>query len=195
MLFTNLGWQMIFSLNHLRRRLYLRMGGSSLQIDNADHIKTMIQKGNDINTMDEHGWTALLYAASFCNTELVEQLLAAGADAAHRANDSWTAAHSACAVRSQEVDVPDVDTVASDIIRRLVAAGARAGATDARGRTPLMIAAGNDGSIKRVQTLLELGAQTEELDDQENSALIYAACTGNRKVVDLLLAQPKPGKR
>ena len=56
-----------------------------------DKIRSCIAGGVDVNAKDNHGWTALLYAVYYGNTEMAKLLISAGADVDIKNNYGYTA--------------------------------------------------------------------------------------------------------
>lgn len=79
------------------------------------------------------------------------------------------------------VDANDLDRV-----RTLLLSGTPPNATDAGGRTPLVIAA-RDGRTAMVRELLRFGAPPDQADSLGNTPLFWAADTGDAGIVRALL--------
>lgn len=102
-----------------------------------------------------------------CNGDLVEHLLAGGADPA----------------LPDERGTPPLVAVAKclsgrESVRKLLDAGADVNDPDATGRTPLIAAAGR-GSQETAQQLLQRGADLEAIDDRGWTALTVSAASAN----------------
>ena len=143
-----------------------------------DEIKTLILEKADVNTTSGNGFTALYYAAYFNHKDIVESLLAAGADidtecGQYKTTSLFIAAGSGYI----------------DIVKLLLDAGAdkeiKGGVL---GGTPLFMAA-KDGHTSIVQLLLEAGADKDAKSQLgEATPLFIAAENGHAEVVKLLLS-------
>jgi ankyrin repeat protein/serine/threonine protein kinase len=131
--------------------------------------------GVDVDSADDAGWTPL-YAASECGSaEVVELLLRSGAsvNAKNNANRSplWIA--------SSKGHVNVVQLL-------LGARGTNVDAEDAKGVTPLHIAA-DYGSAEVVKLLMGKGANVNAKDVGKHTPLLVASFKGHATVVQLLL--------
>ena len=150
-----------------------------------DKIRSCIAGGVDVNAKDNHGWTALLYAVYYGNTEIEKLLISAGADVNARDNNGSTALIWAATNRSTEIE----------IIKLLIAAGAdvnvkpyagRHGATD-DGFTALMWSAKN-GRVEIANILLAAGADINDRDDYGCTSLMIAVNHCHTETAKLLIA-------
>ncbi|XP_046983414.1 BRCA1-associated RING domain protein 1-like [Schistocerca americana] len=92
-------------------------------------LRALIAAGADVGARGgQWGWTALHWAASRGDVEVVRLLLEAGAAVDARDKDGWTPLHCAAAYRQAEV------------VAALLDAGADRGATGSGGETPLDLA-------------------------------------------------------
>jgi ankyrin repeat protein len=155
-----------------------------------DVAPVLIAHGADLRARDKHGETPIQVAATFGQARVMTLLLAAGANANAVAPKERPPLHSAVG------GVPgasDAETGLA-VTRLLLAAGADVNAKDpGDGRTALIDAigsgprAGNVDNEPMVALLVEHGADVRTRDSQGNAALGYAAGTGNRRIVALLL--------
>uniref|UniRef100_A0A8C0W3B5 Neurogenic locus notch protein 4 n=1 Tax=Castor canadensis TaxID=51338 RepID=A0A8C0W3B5_CASCN len=109
-----------------------------------------------VDARTEDGTTPLMLAARLAVEDLVEELIAAGADVGARDKRGKTALHWAAAVNNARA------------ARSLLQAGADKDAQDSREQTPLFLAA-REGAVEVAQLLLGLGA-TRGLRDQAGLA-------------------------
>ena len=61
------------------------------QKGDADDVKELIQKGVDVNAVNEHKWTALRIALWMGNVDVAKVLIRNGADVNAVTKDKWTA--------------------------------------------------------------------------------------------------------
>ena len=123
-------------------------------------------------------WTALTYASSEGHLDIMEALLAAGADkdkSSRRNANSTPLIHAAQNGRVE-------------CLRFLLAAGADLDKADNYGYTPL-IRASIDGHVECFKVLLAAGADKDKDDDYGNTPLIYAAENGHVECVKALLGE------
>jgi ankyrin repeat protein len=131
----------------------------------------------DPQLLDAHGpdgWTALHLAAHHGHRQVVEALLARGADLHSRSRNARenTPLHAAAAGRRAEI---------ADL---LLAHGADVRAA-AAGWTPLHLAAGN-GSVELAEVLLAAGAEVEARGPDGRTPLAIAVERRHDRVADLL---------
>ncbi|MCB9134287.1 MAG: ankyrin repeat domain-containing protein [Anaerolineales bacterium] len=147
-------------------------------------VREYIQQGISPNLRDQHGETALTWAAHLGHTAVVKDLLAAGADRETvgtflQATPLQLAAH-----RGHRGIVA------------LLAVFADVNVRDLHGTTALMLALdpkeASQIASHRVyailQTLIQAGAMLDLQDQQGNTALIWAVQTGNIEATRLLYA-------
>jgi len=158
----------------------ITFAGSPSLLDTAesgDHIAAMrlaSTKGADVNTAGADGTTAIMYAASNNDLELVRALIKAGANV-KLANQFGTSAITEAAIIGS-----------APIIQALIKAGADPNFKTPNGETPLMAAA-RTGKIDAAKALLDSGA---DINAKENwggkSALMWAAAQSQADMVKFL---------
>ncbi|MBI2686135.1 MAG: ankyrin repeat domain-containing protein [Acidobacteria bacterium] len=173
----------------------------SAAMGSLDGLKTLVERGADVNAADNGGSTPLLWAA--CDPARVSVLLAKGASATAKTKAGRTALMAAAGCEAAEESVKmllakgaGVNDIAQDrqtplmeaafngsasMMRLLVNAGADVNTADEGGWTPLMGAVGW-GDVALVKTMLAKGAKV-------NAANVFAG-----KVVhgDIVLKQLTP---
>ena len=120
--------------------------GESASIEKVEIMRTLIDRGINVNLTDDRGTTALMIAARNYNADTVSQLIAAGADVNARSSDG---------------DTPIIFAAYSgdiDIARVLIEAGADVYATNNMGFSALSIAAQSYNT-----ELLNLLSEAEEI--------------------------------
>jgi ankyrin repeat protein len=146
---------------------------------NADlpAARELIASGVDVNVVDKAvGITALMQAVNFCNQEMVELLLAAGADVNARGESGETA----LMMLSNETTTETIWT--------LISAGAKVNRSDSEGMTPLMSAVGVNNE-PAIHALVEAGAKINARDHDGKTALIRAAEYGRIECLKALLSE------
>jgi len=139
-------------------------------------VRTLVQKGGDVNAAQGDGMTALHWAASHGDADLVGVLLYAGANV--RAT-TRLGGYAAIHLASQ--------TGSAAIIKALVAAGASASSPTSTGATPLMLAAAA-GQLDAVNALLDLKADPNASEKAHGeTALMFAAALDRSDVARALL--------
>jgi ankyrin repeat protein len=139
-------------------------------------VRALLRRGAEVNAAQGDGMTALHWAASKGNAEMVGVLLKAGASVKTTTRiDSATPLHLAAAAGS----APALDG--------LIAAGADINAVTAPGTTALMLAAAA-GSPDAVKVLLAHGANPNARESAKgHTALMFAAAANRTDAVKVLL--------
>jgi ankyrin repeat protein len=138
-------------------------------------LRSLVQKGANVNATDGDGATALHWASYHDDMESADLLIKAGAKV-NAANDlGATPLWAACQNGSE------------GMVKRLLTAGANPNAKLISGETPLMVAA-RAGSVGVVQQLLAKGADPNAKASRDQTALMWAVAQKHPDVVKLLLA-------
>ena len=133
------------------------------------------QKGFDIDARDGVGWTALMMAASLKDGDnMVDLLLAKGADVDEKTNNGQTALFFCCSKSNLET------------ARKLIAHNASARVKDKRGQMPLHRAAAV-GSVPIVKLLLDNRSPVNATDIDGCAALHHAIAEGHGDTALVLL--------
>lgn len=158
----------------------------------AAWVKELLNTGEDPDTADRGGYTALHLAAERGKLKAVEALLAAKRQWVCKWSPGWV----------RKVPRTNVNAVAkngatalilaasgghADVVRALLAAGADKDAKAKSGATALFIAAQN-GQAGAVQALIDGGADVNFRADDGHTALYLAAYRGHFEAVQVLLA-------
>jgi ankyrin repeat protein len=145
-------------------------------LNKADRLAMLMRGGRDaINAHSADGWTPLALAAYFGAPAAARLLLAAGADHTLRSTNEAgnQPLHAATAGKQQ------------DVIELLVESGADINAQDARGWTPLNIAA-HDGPIATIRYLLAHGADPGIPNNEGRTPLQTAEHEGRDAAAEVL---------
>jgi ankyrin repeat protein/L-ascorbate metabolism protein UlaG (beta-lactamase superfamily) len=138
-------------------------------------IKALVAKDpKAVNAVDELGQTPLLLAAAGGHKDVVDLLIAKGADVKAVCRDGRNLLHSAAAGGLV------------DLMERLVRAGFPVDGPDRYGRTPLLKAA-EGGSDTAAEFLLSRGANVMSRDYYDQTPLHEAAFSGNLRLLDILV--------
>ncbi len=159
---------------------------------NLSEVKILIDNGANVNATNENGWTSLIIASEYGQSEVAKLLLGNGANVNYE-NKGWTA----LMIAAQEDQ--------SKVAKVLLDHGANANYEDKDGWTALMIAA-KEGQSKVTKVLLENGANVDhklekkEIDEKEAlleaitgqngwgwTALMMAVSEGHGEVAKVLL--------
>ena len=174
----------------------------------ADTVRTLLERGVDVDIAETDGTTALHWAAYRGDVETAQLLLDAGADAG-AANRYGVTPLTLAAGRGNapivealldagadpNATLPEGETVLMtaartgdvDVLRLLLARGADLRARESwRGQTALHWAAAENHPAA-VHTLVELGADVDERSTAGWSALLYAVRAGKSEAVSALL--------
>jgi len=162
-------------------------------------VKERAAAGENVNDVDEYGWTALMWALYYERGEVVEFLLASSADinlCSTQKYKSFPAGTSALAIAVQRGREDDAKT--------LLARGAKKDAVDAKGNTIVSLAtqSGNFGILKLLGVSrtgskelddlfkeLEAGKKVNDADLDGWTPLIWAAYMQNPSALEELLGK------
>ena len=173
-------------------------------------VRLLLDKGSDINYINEYGANALFYAIARGNNEVAKILLERGADAnivasygpygnitplALASTLGLTDIISSLLIGKSNINFKMRDgrtaliwaAIAgkSEAVNSLIMNKADLNIADNDGKTALMFAAEN-GDYASVEYLINAGAHLNTLDKFSKTALMYAMENGNTDVVDLL---------
>jgi ankyrin repeat protein len=138
-------------------------------------VRSLITQHIDVNAVEVDGSTALHWAAQRDNLEIVDLLLAAGANAKASTRYNVTPLSLACMNGNAAV------------VERLLAAGVDANSTSEEGQTALMTAS-LTGKVDAIKALLAHGAVVNVKEPiKGQTALMWAASEGNADAAALLV--------
>ena len=144
----------------------------AIRDNNLTSLRDLIKTG-EVNAPDKRGSTPLMFAAAYGSLSAMKALIAAGADVNGK----------------NAFDATALMWCASDLekVKLLVEHGADVNARSRPGRTPLIIAAANDGGAPVVKLLLDKGADPSVRDSTGTTALTAAAEANDTASVRYLL--------
>ncbi|HEV8066271.1 MAG TPA: ankyrin repeat domain-containing protein [Planctomycetaceae bacterium] len=175
----------------------------------AEVVKLLCDAGADAR--DGYlGYTALMSAVEGRDREVIQLLLAKGADAKSKNRAGWTALHAAAEtgdwnttkdLLAHGAEPNAADTIQGrtpllwaaagghgDVARLLLDHGARGNVSETLGgTTPLICAAGSErGDVGLVKVLLDRGARVDDEDVNGASALDWARRRGSLEILEVL---------
>lgn len=140
-----------------------------------DALRTLLQKGANVNEAEADGATALHWASYRDDVQIADALLKAGAKV-NTANDLGTTALWMASQNGSDA-----------MVKRLLDAGANPNLALLSGETPLMVAA-RTGSASVAQLLIAKGANVNAFGTRKQNALMWAVGQKHPEVVKVLLA-------
>lgn len=147
--------------------------------NNIKELQRLLATGDNINSKDRYGYTALMWAAYSGHAAVAQCLLTAGSDL--EAKDKL--GHTALRWAAQNGHVA--------VVQCLVTAGAELEAKDKWGMTALMCAS-YEGHVAVGQFLLAAGAELEAKDNSDKTAFMRATQNGYLAMAQYLVYSGKP---
>jgi TPR repeat protein len=144
--------------------------------NNIALVKSLIEKGANVNAADQLGWSPLHYAAYRGHKQTAELLLNSGAIVNAKADNGVRPLHLA-AEQGQTA-----------LVKLLLGKGADVNVRQVQGWTSLGLAA-QKGHLETVKLLLEKGADVNSKSKSGLTPLHTAVSKGSREVVELLLSK------
>ncbi|KAJ7386257.1 hypothetical protein OS493_010661 [Desmophyllum pertusum] len=158
----------------LNWRTVLHVAVACADIETVDLI---LENGghNLLESKDQYGKTAMHYAASRCNVDIINRLILVGADVRAKDNEERIPLHLAA------------ESGVIDVVRSLLSACPESvNDIDYGSRTPLHCAAA-EGRAEVATHLLQNGAEVDYRDDERYTPIFHAAIHGCPRTVDTLL--------
>ena len=141
----------------------------------AETVQRLLDRGFDIEEINNEEKTALHVASRTGNTETVLALIENGADIEAVDHKSYTPLHKASIYGN------------TDTVLALIENGADIHARDSSGDTPLHLAAGSQGNAEIIIALAENGADIDAIDDSYGSTPLHSAAVVNPALVPMLV--------
>jgi ankyrin repeat protein len=142
-------------------------------------ILASLNKGMPVNYKDADNNSALLYASFNGHAEAMQALLEAGADVNHHGMKGVTPLIMACGPRPHGFP---------DAVRLLVANGAEINAVDDNEQFTALMYAAVEGLTDVVDILLEAGADPTMVDEDGDTAAVFARQSGATDIANKLQA-------
>jgi hypothetical protein len=130
----------------------------------VDEVRRLLQRGEDVNAVDETGWTALMIAAVTVQPQAISALLDGGARVDQQDRHGDTALIGCAAVRFGNLHL------AAGIIGSLLSHGASVETTNDLGESALMWAS-RAGNVESIDVLMKAGANPSRRDQSGQTAL------------------------
>jgi len=150
---------------------------------NEEIVRLLLQYGAELNARNDHGASAIIIAAEYCNSHHVSTLAAAGANPNLKTNTGRTALMSL--VAKNHSSSHKTCAAYEDSVRAVIEKGADVNARDNYGVTPLMLHTWAGGSSEIRDLLLSNGALRSDIEQNEN--LIKAIKAGDSAKVSAAL--------
>lgn len=161
------------NVNTLNKKLLV----AAVSATKAKEIRELLNKGADINTVNEWGMTPLMLAAqNNPAVAILNQLLASGADISatepkYRSNPLHLAANKSTNPK---------------IIEALIKAGCDLNSRNYLGETPLIMAVNSNEETRVVSALIKAGADINATDYQGHSVVEYARAQKRTYIINTL---------
>jgi ankyrin repeat protein len=143
---------------------------------NIEAVKRHLAAGANVNAPNTYGWTALYWASSRGHKEIVELLIANGADVNQTSDRGDTPLDGAIDPHPTLDPQPEI----ADLLRK------HGGKTSAG--LSIYVAA-TQGNIEAVKQHLASGTEVDARDRQDKTPLQHAVFWGNKEIVKLLIAK------
>ncbi|KAH9247055.1 hypothetical protein BASA81_015407 [Batrachochytrium salamandrivorans] len=196
------------SLARLLTRIHTQTGENAVLLAckegrSLDVVQLLVRAGGQVNTQRNDGITALMVCTLQSQLELVEFLLASGADAnlvnttegasalflaCHKTLDSETGETPLLAVVGASNGATSTENALA-IIHLLIQAGADVDLANLSGETPLCVAAEKNANPELMQVLLQAGADVNKSSGSGMTPILFAIIRGSSSELARLLLE------
>ena len=140
-----------------------------------ENVELLVARGADVNARDEAGLTPLMATTGLNDLAATRLLLSKGAQVNVANTSGGKVRHGEIALKKLTPLQLAAPYASPDLVRALLAAGARVNDRDVRGMTALMLAVSSETQNPEVaKALLEAGADVQIKDNDGESALDWA---------------------
>lgn len=159
------------------KTLNKKLLAAAVSATKAKEIRDLLNKGADINTVNEWGMTPLMLAAqNNPAVAVLNQLLSSGSDI-HLTEPKY---------RSNSLHLAANKSANPKVIESLIKAGSDLNSRNYLGETPLIMAVNSNEETRVVSALIKAGADINARDYQGHSVVEYAKVQNRTYIINTL---------